>query len=123
MSYFYFFNNLVSCSAHLVNTEHSRYIHITFTDTHTHTHSHTYIYIERERVIFLRPKIFDHLFGCDILTTSFLYGRMEKLNQFLPNFKFTYESSQKRVAFIGFNVSLENDWITTDLYTKSTDCH
>ena len=48
---------------------------------------------------------------------------MEKLNQFLPNLKFTYESSQKKVAFLDLNVSLENGCITTDLYTKSTDCH
>ena len=46
---------------------------------------------------------------------------MEKLNQFLPNLKFTYESSQKKVAFLDLNVSLENGCITTDLYTKSTD--
>ena len=48
---------------------------------------------------------------------------MEKQNQFLPNLKFTYESSQKKVAFLDLNVSLENGCITTDLYTKSTDCH
>ena len=48
---------------------------------------------------------------------------MEKLNQFLPNLTFTYESSQKKVAFLDPNVSLENDCITTDLYTKSTDRH
>ena len=48
---------------------------------------------------------------------------MEKLNQFLPNLKFTYESSQKKVAFLDLNVSLENGCITTDLYSKSTDCH
>ena len=48
---------------------------------------------------------------------------MEKLNQFPPNLKFTYESSQKKVAFLDVNVSLENGSITTDLYTKSTDCH
>ena len=48
---------------------------------------------------------------------------MEKLNQFLPNLKFTYESSQKKVAFLDLNVSLENGCITTHLYTKSTDCY
>ena len=36
---------------------------------------------------------------------------------------FTYESSQKKVALLDINVSLENGYITTDLYTKSTDCH
>ena len=48
---------------------------------------------------------------------------MEKLNQFLSNFKFTYESSQKKVAFLDLNISLENGYITTGLYTKSRDCH
>ena len=42
---------------------------------------------------------------------------MEKLNQFLSNLKFTYESSQKKVAFLDLNVSLENGCITTDLHT------
>ena len=48
---------------------------------------------------------------------------MEKPSPFLPNLKFTYESPQKRLAFLDLNVSLENCCITTDLYTKSTDCH
>ena len=48
---------------------------------------------------------------------------MEKLNKFLPNLKFTYESSRKKVAFLDLNVSLGNGCITIDLYTKSTDCH
>ena len=30
---------------------------------------------------------------------------------------------KKRVAFLDLNVSLENDSVTTDLHTKSTDCH
>ena len=87
----------------------------------------------KQRLIFLRHKIFKHLFGCSILTISFLYRRthgeaklkrfMENLNQFLPNVKFTYESSQKKVDFLYLNVSLQNGCITTDLYTKSTDCH
>ena len=34
---------------------------------------------------------------------------MEKLNNFLPNLKFTYESSKKRAVFLDLNVSLEND--------------
>ena len=48
---------------------------------------------------------------------------MKGLNNFLPNFQFTYDSSRKRVAFLDLNVSLKNVSITTDLYTKSTDCH
>ena len=46
---------------------------------------------------------------------------VEGLNNFLPNLKFTYESSKKRVAFLDLNVSLENGSVTTDLHTKSTD--
>ena len=48
---------------------------------------------------------------------------MEGLNNFLPNLKFTCESSKKRVAFLDLNVSLENGSVTTDLHSKSTDCH
>ena len=48
---------------------------------------------------------------------------MEVLNNFSPNLEFTYESSKKRVAFLDLNVSLENGSVTTDLHTKSTDCH
>ena len=48
---------------------------------------------------------------------------MDKLHHILCNLKFTYESSKKKVAFLDLNVSLENGCITTDLYTKSTDCH
>ena len=36
---------------------------------------------------------------------------------------FSDESSQKEVAFLDVNVSLENGCITNDLYAKSTDCH
>ena len=48
---------------------------------------------------------------------------MEGLNNFLPNFKFTSESSKKRVSFLDLNVNLENGSVTTDLHTTSTDCH
>ena len=48
---------------------------------------------------------------------------MEGLNIFLPNLQFTYKLSKKRVAFLDLNVSLENGSVTTDLHTKSTDCH
>ena len=51
------------------------------------------------------------------ITIKFIGG----LYNFLPNF--TYESSKKRVAFLDLNASLENGSVTTDLHTKSTDCH
>ena len=57
----------------------------------------------------------NHLFGC----ATYIKRFMEKLNQFLPNLKFTYESSQRKVAFLDLNVSLENGCITTDLYTNN----
>ena len=48
---------------------------------------------------------------------------MEGFNNFLPNLKFTYESSKKKIAFLDLNVSLENGSVITDLHTKSTDYH
>ena len=48
---------------------------------------------------------------------------MEKLNQLLPNLKFTYESSKKKVAFLDLNDSLENCCMVNDLDTESNDCH
>ena len=48
---------------------------------------------------------------------------MERFNIFLQNLQFTYESSKKRVAFLDLNFSLENGSVTTDLHSKSTDCH
>ena len=47
---------------------------------------------------------------------------MQGLNNFLLNLQFTCESS-KTAAFLDLNVGLENGSITTDLHTKSTDCH
>ena len=48
---------------------------------------------------------------------------VEGLNNFLQNLQFTYESSKKRVSFLDLNVSLKIGLVTTDLRTKSTDCH
>ena len=49
---------------------------------------------------------------------------MEGLNNFLPNLKFTYKSSNKKKScFLNLNVSLENGSVTTDSHTKNTDCH
>ena len=94
-------------------------------------HTPVFIWIKL-RQIFLKRRSFNHLYGWDILTISFLFGCMEKQNlkrlwrdliDFFPNLQFTYESSKKRVAFLGLNVSLENGSVTTDLHIKSTDCH
>ena len=48
---------------------------------------------------------------------------METLNQYLPKLNVTHESSQKKVVFLDLHVSLENDCVTTYLYTKNTDYH
>ena len=48
---------------------------------------------------------------------------MEKLNQFLPNLSFTYESSKKEVAFLDCKVNLFENKLTTDLSIKPTDTH
>ena len=44
---------------------------------------------------------------------------MKELNIFLPNVKFTLESSKKRVDFLDLKVSLENGSIRTD-HTKNS---
>ena len=48
---------------------------------------------------------------------------MEGLNNFLPNLQFIYELYLQRVAFLDLYVNLVNGSITTDVHTKSTDCH
>ena len=83
------------------------------------------------RQIFLKRRSLKHLYGRDILTISFLFGRMEKRNlkSLWRNLKtFFAEPSiyirviEKRVTFVDLNVSLENGSVTTDLHTKNTDC-
>ena len=48
---------------------------------------------------------------------------LNNLNKFHPNLKFTYESSEKNVAFLDLNVKLSNGSITTNLHIKPTDRH
>ena len=69
------------------------------------------------RQIFLKRRSLKHLYGRDILTISFLFGRMEKRNlkSLWRNLKtFFAEPSiyirviEKRVTFVDLNVSLEN---------------
>ena len=48
---------------------------------------------------------------------------LNDLNKFHPNLKFTYESSEKNVAFLDLNVKLSNGSITTNLHIKPTDRH
>ena len=48
---------------------------------------------------------------------------LKDLNEFHPNLKFTYETSQNSVDFLDLNVSLKDDAIFTDLHIKPTDGH
>ena len=46
---------------------------------------------------------------------------MEEFKQFLSNLKFTYGTSNEKVAFLDLSVSLKNGKMFTDLHTKNTD--
>ena len=46
---------------------------------------------------------------------------LKDLNEFHPNSKFTYETSQNSVDFLNLNVSLKGGTIFTDLHIKPTD--
>ena len=90
------------------------------------------IYIDKTETNFLKTqelqpfvwlRYIDNIFFIWMHGEAELKKFMERLNNFLPNLQFTYESSKKRVAFLDLNVSLENGSITTDLHTKSTNCH
>ena len=48
---------------------------------------------------------------------------MIELNNFNPNFKFTYEFSEASINFLDLNVKLSNGKLQTSLYVKPTDSH
>ena len=48
---------------------------------------------------------------------------LKDLNEFHPNLKFTYETSQNSVKFLDINVSLKDGANFTDLHIKPTDGH
>ena len=57
-------------------------------------------------------------------------GTDEELDTFLkfinsihPTIKFTHSISSKALPFLDINISLVNGYLSTDLYTKPTDCH
>ena len=54
---------------------------------------------------------------------SELKSFMQKLNQFHHNLSFTYESSEKEIAFLDCKVNLFKNKLTTDLCVKPTDTH
>ena len=48
---------------------------------------------------------------------------LKDLNEFSPDLKFTYKTSQNSINFLDLNVSLKNGAIFTDLHIKHTDGH
>ena len=48
---------------------------------------------------------------------------MSSFNSFTPNFKFSYEPSEKDTSFLDLKISLSKDKLSTDLHMKPTDCH
>ena len=92
-------------------------------------HMPAFIWIKL-RQIFLKRRSFKHLYDWDILIISFIFGGMEMQNW--KSFRraliifcqtFNLHMSCQKNTFLDLNVSLENRSITTDLHTKSTDCH
>jgi hypothetical protein len=45
------------------------------------------------------------------------------LNNCHPNIKFTYEYGRENISFLDTSVSIDNDILITNLYTKPTDSH
>ena len=56
-------------------------------------------------------------------------GFLERLNNFHPNLKYTHSyktsepNSKVKVEFLDVTVSVEGDYLKTNLYSKPTDCH
>ena len=48
---------------------------------------------------------------------------MSSFNSFTPNFKFSYEPTEKDTSFFDLKISLSKDKLSTDLHMKPTDCH
>ena len=48
---------------------------------------------------------------------------MEKFNNFTPNLRFTYESSEKSISFLNLIITVSEQNLKTTLHLKSTDCH
>ena len=48
---------------------------------------------------------------------------MTEFNNYHPNIKFTYESNKENITLLDLGVSLSENKLTTDPYTKSTDKH
>ena len=48
---------------------------------------------------------------------------MEKFNDFTPNMRFTYESTEKSISFFDLIVTVSEQKLKTILHIKSTDRH
>ena len=48
---------------------------------------------------------------------------MEKFNNFTPNLKFTYESSEKSVSILDLIITVSERKLKTTLHVKSKDRH
>ena len=48
---------------------------------------------------------------------------MEKFNNFTPNLRFTYESSEKSISFFDLIIIVSEQKLKTALHIKSTDCN
>ena len=48
---------------------------------------------------------------------------MEKFNNFTPNLRFTYESSEKSISFPDLIITVSERKLKTTLHIKSTDHH
>ena len=48
---------------------------------------------------------------------------LDRLNNFHPSLKFTYETSREKVNFLDLSVSVKDNEFVTDLFCKPTDCH
>ena len=48
---------------------------------------------------------------------------MEKFNNFTPNLRFTFESSEKSISFLDLIITVSDRELKTTLHMKSTDHH
>ena len=48
---------------------------------------------------------------------------VEKLNNFTPNLRFTYETSEKNISFLDLIITVSEQKLKTTLHIKSTDRH
>ena len=51
------------------------------------------------------------------------FSSLNRLNNFHPNLKFTFEKSKSSVNFLDASVSIVDNKLETDLFRKPTDCH